>query len=756
MKKLSPRLVECQLCGSKFRYNNSTSVLRKHVLVKHPDQQDAINNYINNGQSDAKSNHETEAAVSKITANLPNKFGLIEENNDLSHEPCYQVEVSSTANAKSLVLHGNESRKRSREYYRDSEIEDRHECQISLDAEDCGLKRKTVSVVWRFMVKRSPSETSCTLCMKTFRYCKGGTSGMLKHLKLFHAEILERVQAEKLGPTSYSKEKTLTSKLHPTPAKSLCPPSSLNGRAASAPSYSNNKNNSSEIKNLDCIVNLLIKDLYPYSFIETESFQKVLHTLNPKALTPTKKKVEADISILHQKYKNILQMEINEAPGISLSTEVWTYRPRRQYLTVTGHFLSKDWERRTVVLKTVLLDTRTSSDLGTNIAHNLAQILKDWAIHDKVTCIVTDHSEPMAAAVARLKVPHLQCIAHALNLLVETSLKLLIDIENVAERVRGLVDFCDYSADVSQKLNEMQAMEGKESQKLTLDTESDWMSTYRMLKSYLELHSSLRSVLQSEKQNMADLLLLPSELELLSQCLEVLKPFALAVEDMASDDHTALSKSVPILQILQQMMSSHGCPDPSKGDKGPLSILSTELNQQLDHIYNTSVRNDANPLSFTATLLDPRFKTLILKDPEALECVENKLRPLIGTVDSVESESLTTNIATSDIDTDSLWLSFDRTVKKSVCESPVNELHRYYEERQVTRHENPLLYWKAREVSYPELANVVKMVLSIPATCVPSKQVFFGEEKKKTVRRTFLEEKSLDSILFLNTSQITT
>ena len=736
-------------------------------MVKHPDQTVNLDSHANGGfeikedvseavqsyidkinSSDLTSimNHQVDTGSHKTRSNLSTRTDTSDEGSEQSDSDA-DYTPNRRKKAERKKPKPRKYVKRAQKFDSDcvGERGEREEKRLLLDLENCGLKRRPSSIIWQFMIKQSPVQATCTLCRKSFRVHNGSTSSMIKHLKIFHSGAMAKAEGENGMAVSQPKLKP----------KSF--PPLLKHPVSFSPHETKTIAGYSGAKHQDHLVNTMVQNLIPCSLVESESFKKYICTLNPNALVPTKKNIEDYVSKLHKRHQSLLQRELDEAPGISVSLELWMYKERRQYMTVTVHFVSKTWELRSSVLKTVLINTRRSTDLGLDVAEKLDQILRDWNILDKVTCVVTDESGHLVSAVTRLDKPHIHCIAHALDTMVKTSLTALRDFGSVTERVRDIADFFYHCVEASDKLCEIHTAAGRTAQTLTLDTATDWVSTYKMLRSYLDLEDTFRLVL--DQLGKGEILLGPEEAVFLRRCTQVLEPFVLAAEDMASDGFTALSKSLPVFEILQQMvLNSQVCPDSSVEDDDPLSVLTQELSRHLDQILRHNVRNRTNLLSFTATLLDPRFKHIVVRDSQILERVEDMLQPLMGSEASVEKDNIkmeyTASAAISDLESSSLWSTFDNTVKKSVSEKPVNELHRYVEERSVTRQENPLLYWKEREPLYPKLSNIVKKFLSIPGTSVPSKQVFSEEVKKNLIRRTFLEESSVDSILFLSSCEV--
>ena len=86
-----------------------------------------------------------------------------------------------------------------------------------------------------------------------------------------------------------------------------------------------------------------------------------------------------------------------------------------EYVTVTCHFLTDEWELKSVVLETTQIE---ESHTAENIAPMLTDIANKWNIMEKICCVTTDNANNMVAAVRHNRWNHLPCFAHTLNLIV--------------------------------------------------------------------------------------------------------------------------------------------------------------------------------------------------------------------------------------------------------------------------------------------------------------------------------------------------
>ncbi|KAM8701382.1 hypothetical protein ACLKA7_005487 [Drosophila subpalustris] len=128
-----------------------------------------------------------------------------------------------------------------------------------------------------------------------------------------------------------------------------------------------------------------------FRVVENEKFVKLINVLDPRFKIPCRKtlqKVMCDTSFTNLKVK---LMEILEGVEYcAIITDIWTACASQGYLTVTCHFLTKDFKLRSAVLSTNTLQDETNHKAA-NIGATLKSILEHWKIWKKVSAIVTDN-----------------------------------------------------------------------------------------------------------------------------------------------------------------------------------------------------------------------------------------------------------------------------------------------------------------------------------------------------------------------------
>ena len=74
----------------------------------------------------------------------------------------------------------------------------------------------------------------------------------------------------------------------------------------------------------------------------------------------------------------------------------------------------------------------------------------------------------------------------------------------------------------------------------------------------------------------------------------------------------------------------------------------------------------------------------------------------------------------------------------------------YLSETNAPRHSNPLLYWKEKQATWPLLVTLARKYLAPPCTTVPSERLFSTAGNVVTDKRTRLDAKKVEMLLFLN------
>ena len=170
-----------------------------------------------------------------------------------------------------------------------------------------------------------------------------------------------------------------------------------------------------------------------------------------------------------------------------------------------------------------------------------------------------------------------------------------------------------------------------------------------------------------------------------------------------------------------------------------------------------------------ATFLYPRFKKNGFNDAAMVnkvkECLTSDITKLVESEESSESLPRDTTPSKTgndqdeiEEDKDSIWAEFDSKLstvnnKTTPLSAAIIEIRQYAEEPNIGRKDNPLTWWKSREMIYPRLAKLAKKNLSVVATSVPSERVFSKTGQIISERRNRLKPSNVQKLIFLNANQ---
>lgn len=616
-------------------------------------------------------------------------------------------------------------------------------------------KRARSSPVWDFMEKVSPTLVKCIVCNSHLSYNKC-TSTMIKHLKTKHPmEFNGSYQTAPPQPTGTAIN--ITDNGHGQQGQVAAPEVGLQPYTqptlkdvfSKREVYKDGGHKKQQLD--DLVVKMIVKDMQPLSVVEDEGFRELVAGLDPRYTLPSRRDlVRTHLPRLFQLEKQRLHEELASANYIALTTDIWTSRQTRGYITVTAHYILPQWSLKSCVLETARMKKEHTAE---NIADDIRRVCNEWDILHKVCCIVTDNGANIVAAVTKcLQIKHVPCFAHTLNLIVQSAIKNSEEVRQVREKVKAIVTFFHHSVKASDKLAEIQEEKGLQKKKLITDVDTRWNSIYYMLERFEEQYEVITTTLCLLGKH--QMCLSSDELETVKNAVQVLEPFEEATREMSAEKFTTLSKIIPLIRALQ---------DCSVSRKSSIFSLCDELQKQFAKKFTGM---EANFHIAAGTLLDPRFKKVPFADSGNSKRIEERLinimKPTVGNQgDQQASSTAATRQETQESQTPerkrTLWKMFDEKVERTVkvgqsssAAGPHIDMRRYLEEPLIAREGDPVTWWRDHSPLFPKLAEQAKKFLCIPATSVPSERLFSKAGELVSQRRNCLGDGNINSILFLN------
>lgn len=330
------------------------------------------------------------------------------------------------------------------------------------------------------------------MCRETFSYKGGATSNLRNHLKNKHPTIVLEDKAAS-GPSESSRivnpalegEVQVTQNSEnivrrPFYRPSAVAPVLIRPTQAKLVGFINRPMTLEKQKKQNILLlKMIVQDLQPFSIVEDVGFIAYTAGLDPTYVMPSRTTLSK--SLLPQLYGDAMakvrQTIENEAEYVTLTTDCWTSTCTEGYMAVTSHFISKNWVLKSMLLECFKLGERHTSE---NLRNELIRVAQDWGISRKIQAVVSDNTANIVRAVMLTGWNHLGCMAHKLNLVVQSA---VLKIKPLQTKIKSIVEHFHRSTVAAEKLKEMQKnmKPEKEPLKLIMDVATRWNSTYYMI-----------------------------------------------------------------------------------------------------------------------------------------------------------------------------------------------------------------------------------------------------------------------------------
>ncbi|KAL2079766.1 hypothetical protein ACEWY4_025510 [Coilia grayii] len=580
------------------------------------------------------------------------------------------------------------------------------------------------------------SKVVCRICKAEVKY-SGNTTNLRNHLTRHHPDVQLMLTSE-----TDTRQQSIE-----TAFKNKMP------------------HNSPRAQNItESIALFICKDLRPYSVVENEGFSNMVEVLEPCYTIPGRKQMsESVIPRLYETLKESVTLSLQSADRVALTCDAWTSLTQDSFVTITSHFIGKQWDNISYVLQTRAM---YASHTGANIAELLSEALNEWNLTNKDPVIITDNAANMVRAIEILEVPHIGCFAHILNLASQSALKLPA-ISRLLGRVRRIVTFFHRSTKASHVLKEKQALLNLPRHKLKTDVITRWNSALDMLERFLEQQPAISATLLSPevRRSEKDLCTLTeADITVAEDIVKALRPMKSATLVMSDEAHPTLSVIAPLhSQLLEEMRHC-------SGDSNIVKYVKYAVHHDLNFRYT-----NLKEMLYVASAIDPHFKTLpfasvedredtfmrLITETVSLDQAQDHESDCSGTRGGAPTQEQSSNDGPSPPKTSkgscalldllgAAYAPVSPRVNSTVADRAKEEVAKYREVAPLPLSENPLKWWSMHEGEYPLLSRQAKRYLCVPGTSVPAERIFSTAGDILTAKRNCLLPEHVDQLLFLH------
>jgi len=529
------------------------------------------------------------------------------------------------------------------------------------------------------------------------------------------------------------------------------------------------------------IVDCIVEDLLPMSFVEGSGFRKLMTTVAPNYPLAN---ADYYAELVKNRYLDLvarIQEKLVKAQWINVTTEMWTLASQRTYFGLTAHYLTEDGALQTCLLDSIELSVEE------NTAKALAEVIEKrfvfWKLKAKdgslkVYAGVCDNSSNMIKALNdHLKLPLvIGSLTHTINQCIMKAFKMCRVNALIAKTKQVVEHFCN-SSEATQQLRDSQRankIEEPDIRELMQDVPSRWVTTYQMIQRILELQDYVNAILNaSKRRNVVDLVLSEDDLFQLKELSTVLQPLNLAMQMIDGEMHCSMSIVMPLLRkMLDKLLVV------KNGDTPIVNEFKTTAHADLRGRYQLQSRKAAFAI---AAYLDPRYKEFkfIHDDTERRENialakaevrrVAQSMAQYLNAIPDDSDYPVCGNEASHAVDgepaikrrkSDQLLYDFihtddeddspDEEAVDLSIQARVNAQLASYALERVDGKMDVVKFWSIARRRYKDLAAIASKYITIPASISSHEQPFCLAKSTISQLRASMPPELVEQIMFLN------
>lgn len=438
-------------------------------------------------------------------------------------------------------------------------------------------KSNVKSLIWNFFneIPNSDRLAVCTLCKHKLSF-KSTSSNLKKHMIKSHPTIKlsdDRETRSNSGQETHKSQVSPSTVVMPSSSPTIDEPEDLHHQTSSLVSstsrtysipmeqsmrqtsvntFLKRKIGVGARKGIDkVLMRLFTGDFQPFSVVEDAGFKAFVSALNPSYQLPSRRTITNSLlPAAYEEVYNEVKEEMRNVKAITLTTDCWTSRNTENYFGVTGHYITENFEAKSVLLDCSCFEGSHSSQ---NLADALNKVIDEWGLQQKVVLVVSDNAANITKAVKDiLHLNHFGCFAHTINLIAKDSLE-LEEVNTILDKVKQIVGHFKRSTTSMAKFMDQQKLLQNEPRKLIQCAPTRWNSIFYMLERFTCLEQPVRTTMALLNKDFP--IISNEEWEFMRELVSVLKPLENVTVFTSAEKYVTASSVIVIIDGLLDVYS---------------------------------------------------------------------------------------------------------------------------------------------------------------------------------------------------------
>jgi len=432
--------------------------------------------------------------------------------------------------------------------------------------------------------------------------------------------------------------------------------------------------------------------------------------------------------MIKDKQKEKMQLLSKENIWFHLTMDSWSLDSSMQAFGVTAHYI-ENWKLISANLDIMKV---TEAETAENIINMLKSILYQHQIPEiRIASVTSDHASNMLAALNFTSWNTVGCFAHMVNLAVSDGLKL---IPNQVKKLSQCIKYIRKSPSAFRTLSVPPVKY----------VQTRWCSFGKSISWICDHHLAVNSLLSSRLSSRGRLNIEPFHDDEIQLFQELRSPFELLNNFLTSiqgEKYITISMAFPYLRELHEAL----LPSPQNCMSTTYNAVKVAIRASIERRWDMKRLLEKNFIT-CAILLDPRIKTM---EEEEYNIASKLYQDVLKEM----SELSRPPVELPTPHRSSLEDLIERRLQSKRCPAnDIDELTKYLNQDLIPLRDDPLMWWKANEKSFPKHSQMAKKYLACMASSAPVERLWSAAGRTMSKLRRKLKFESLQQILRISSS----